>query len=130
LYVAAVDFSIFNKKTIPILWITLLAASLNLTLNVLFIPYFGVWAAVWATMAAYLSLPILGFFVIKENREMRKKIRPGYLVLFTALMAWGCYSMFHIGIYLRLLISVVILLLAVVIYHAKMKQFFKLINHE
>ncbi|MFM7619368.1 MAG: oligosaccharide flippase family protein [Bacteroidota bacterium] len=130
LYVAAVDFSIFNKRTVPILWITLIAALLNLIINLVFISDYGAWASVWATFISYLSLPILGFYLIKENFEMRKKIMPIVLIVLTVLSAIGCYSLFNIGLPERISVTVAILLVAFLVYRYKMKVFFQLINHE
>ncbi|MFN4885306.1 MAG: oligosaccharide flippase family protein [Bacteroidota bacterium] len=130
LYVAAVDFSIFNKKTLPILWITLIAAAMNLILNVVLIPHIGAWASVWATCISYLSLPILGFYLIQENFEMRKKIMPIALVLVTVLSALGCYALFHVNLIERMSITAALLVLTFFMYWYKIRVFLQLMNHE
>jgi O-antigen/teichoic acid export membrane protein len=130
LYVAAVDFSIFNKKTLPILFITLIAAVLNLLINVVLIPQFGAWASVWSTFISYLTLPILGFYLIRENFDMRKKIMPVFLIALTVLSALGCYSLFNTHLLARIGITCVLLVFAFIIYWYKIRGFFQFINHE
>jgi O-antigen/teichoic acid export membrane protein len=58
---AAVAISVgvyLARRTDLIGWTTLIGAAVNLLLNVLLIPRFGVWGAVWATALGYAAAPI------------------------------------------------------------------------
>ena len=46
------------KRTAMIGWTTMIAAGVNLVLNVLLIPRLGVWGAVWATALGYIAAPV------------------------------------------------------------------------
>lgn len=56
----------FMKKTMPIFLASLLAAILNLVLNLSFIPTYGILAAAWATVAAY-SISLLMLFIMSQR---------------------------------------------------------------
>jgi O-antigen/teichoic acid export membrane protein len=130
MYVAAVDFSIFNKRTLPILWITLISAGMNLIINLIFIPDFGAWASVWATLISYLALPILGFYGIRENAELRKKIKPLHLIFLTLSAAAIGYSLFSISLAPRIVITLILFSVVIGTYKLKFKDVIRKINHE
>src|SRR6185436_1656259 len=46
-----------SKRTDLLGWSTMIGAATNLLLNVLLIPRFGVWGAVWATALGYAAAP-------------------------------------------------------------------------
>lgn len=64
-YTMYVNVETFYKKTFSISVGTMLAAILNIVLNLLFIPYFGYMAAAYTTLVGYLSMLIFHFVNVK-----------------------------------------------------------------
>ena len=79
-YVAVVDKAIFDKRTMEVLKITVVAALSNVLLNLIFIGYYETWAATLNTVIAYFIMGIAGYFLIKNSEEFRKIIRPFELI--------------------------------------------------
>lgn len=80
IYVAIVDKAIFEKKTFQVLRITVVAALSNLLLNLVFIGYYETWAATLNTVVAYFVMALTGYFLIKNNTDFRRVIRPFELI--------------------------------------------------
>lgn len=64
-YTLYVDVETFYKKTFSISVGTMMAAILNIVLNLLFIPNFGYMAAAYTTLIGYLSMLIFHFVNVK-----------------------------------------------------------------
>lgn len=62
LYVASVDFIIYNEKTVSLLKISTAAGILNVVLNVILVPFFGIESAVFATFLSYMYMGVAGHF--------------------------------------------------------------------
>jgi O-antigen/teichoic acid export membrane protein len=58
-YWSSIQLLIFNKRTNKLWRITLIGGILNVVLNLILIPFIGVWGAVWST---YVSLLFIGFY--------------------------------------------------------------------
>ena len=66
LYTFFVNVEIFEKKTARISSMTIIAAIVNLTANLLLVPHFGFTAAAWTTFASYVLLFFLHYFSAKS----------------------------------------------------------------
>lgn len=66
LYCFSIIGLFFEKKTLKVLLVTLTSAVVNITLNLIFIPIYGVMAAVVSTFISYLVLFVLSYFLSKE----------------------------------------------------------------
>lgn len=80
IYVAVVDKAIYDKRTMEVLKITVVAALSNVLLNLIFIGYYETWAATLNTVVAYFIMGIAGYFLIKNSGEFRRIIRPFELI--------------------------------------------------
>jgi O-antigen/teichoic acid export membrane protein len=78
--VAIVDKAIYDKRTMEVLKITLVAALSNVLLNLVFIGYYETWAATFNTVIAYFIMGVAGYFLIKNSEDFRKLIRPFELI--------------------------------------------------
>lgn len=87
LYVASVDFVIYNEKTVSLLKITTLAGVLNVILNVVLVPLFGIEAAVFSTFLCYMYLGISGH-LFKDTRKYLP-VRYHVLPIFAVILASG-----------------------------------------
>jgi O-antigen/teichoic acid export membrane protein len=73
-YVATVDRAIYYGKSKSILKISMIAGVINIILNFILIPYWGVFASVVSTFIGYIYLGFAGFF----DKEIRVHIVESY----------------------------------------------------
>jgi O-antigen/teichoic acid export membrane protein len=98
IYVAIVDKAIYDKRTMEVLKITVVAALSNVLLNLVFIGYYETWAATFNTVIAYFIIGVAGYFLIRNSGDFRKLIRPfeltativivGAIVFFMRDLSW------------------------------------------
>ncbi|EQB0487692.1 polysaccharide biosynthesis C-terminal domain-containing protein, partial [Cronobacter turicensis] len=63
IYLSYVNFTFYKKKTILVSIGTLLAVTINILLNYLLIPKYGIHGAAWATVVAYLMLAFFHYLI-------------------------------------------------------------------
>lgn len=93
LYYANLAFQL-SRSTLGQLWVSLAAALLNLGLNWLWIPRFGLLGAAWATLAAYGLALILGWWLGRRVFPLpmlpADALKPLGATLAMALALWPC----------------------------------------
>lgn len=67
LYNGSTSFIFFEEKTQRLWWITFTCGILNVVLNLIFIPYFGIWAAAINTFIC-ITASHVGVFLLKDLR--------------------------------------------------------------
>jgi O-antigen/teichoic acid export membrane protein len=84
IYVATIDRAIFHEKTKAMLKIAFVAGMLNVVLNLLAIPFFGIQGAVATSFISYVYMGFSGFYV----KEIRAYILEDYkpLLLLAVLL--------------------------------------------
>lgn len=55
-----------DKKMVTIMWIAVINATLNLLLNYLLIPQYGMYGAAYATMITFLSLSVMSYYFARK----------------------------------------------------------------
>lgn len=103
IYVAIVDKAIYDKRTMEVLKITIVAAFSNVILNLIFIGYYETWAATINTVIAYLVMGIAGYFLVKNSGEFRKLIRPFELIVIIVVVGSLIFALRDFSWYWRLL---------------------------
>jgi len=103
IYVAIVDKAIFEKRTMEVLKITVVAALSNVLLNLIFIGYYETWAATFNTVIAYFIMGIAGYFLIKNSGEFRRIIRPFELIATIVIIGAAVFLMRDLSWLWRLL---------------------------
>ncbi len=85
-YIIMLPGVFFREKTIYLLLATIIAAIVNLGLNFIFIPLFGIIGAAYTTIIAYLIMVVIFYFVSRYIYLVEYEIgRIGLVFLFTAL---------------------------------------------
>lgn len=71
IYLSYVNFTFFHKKTFWVSIGTFFALVVNIALNYLLIPHYGIMGAAWATVGAYFLLALFQFliskFIVRDN---------------------------------------------------------------
>lgn len=96
------NLSVWYKNTGKLQYgtaITLIGAGVTLALNALFIPRFGMWAAAWATFAAYFSMVLLSWLWGKKLYPVPYDLRRigGYLVVALVLQTIHLFLRPHLS---------------------------------
>ena len=114
LYTMYVSFAFYYKKTQLIALITIIAGSVNIVLNYLFIPKFGYTIAAWTTLISYVVLFVLHYvnvkFKIKPVWLTNLKIFLPPLLIFFLFVTTFAFLTGTLHNYFILLISKIILL--------------------
>jgi O-antigen/teichoic acid export membrane protein len=80
-YVMVVDNLIIQEKTKKVLLISMSSSVLNIVLNLIFIPFFGIVAAVYSTAFTYLFMGFLGLIVPHLRNQLTFVYFRGYLII-------------------------------------------------
>jgi O-antigen/teichoic acid export membrane protein len=110
IYVAVVDRAIFEKRTVEVLKITVVAALSNVFLNLIFIDFYETWAATLNTVVAYFVMGLSGYFLIKNSTDFRKLICPFELITTIVLVGSGVFAMKDLTWVWRLVASAAVLI--------------------
>jgi O-antigen/teichoic acid export membrane protein len=93
LYYANLAFQL-SRKTLSQLWVSLAAALLNVGLNLIWIPRFGLLGAAWATLLAYGLALVLGWWLGRRVFPLPMlpvhALKPLGATLVMALAMWPC----------------------------------------
>lgn len=91
-YMVAVDFVIFHEKTKSLYQITTVGALLNLVLNLVLIPFFGVHVAIYTTFLSFAYIGISGHHFKSTNAHISKSYHTiWYFFLITGIAAATTY---------------------------------------
>ncbi len=123
LYVASVDFIIFQEKTTSLFKITTLAGILNLVLNVIFVPIYGIEAAIFTTYVCYMYMGMAGHLFKDTRRFIPVSYGVVWLFLGTTITGVGLTYAVEFAWPVKVGITAVILLLFAYWYLKKGKQF-------
>ncbi|NDJ57183.1 polysaccharide biosynthesis protein [Enterobacteriaceae bacterium 4M9] len=116
-YLSYVNFTFFHKKTMWVSLGTLMALLVNIVLNYMLIPIYGITGAAWATVGAYFLLAFFQYliskYVIKEN-----PLSILLLIIYSTFFMTALYVSIEVNkldivhaVTIKIIISVVILVL-------------------
>jgi O-antigen/teichoic acid export membrane protein len=121
LYVASVEFAIFNEKTVSLLKITFVAGVANVLLNIILVPIFGVQAAILSTFACYMYMGAAGHFLPEIKAHLPLNYHPiKVFLIITGLGVLGYYAV-ELDWPAKIGLTLGIILLALAIYRWKGK---------
>jgi len=122
LWVACVDKAIFLEKTGSILKVSLVAGVGNVLLNLIFIPYYGIQAAVLTSFATYLFMGFAGFYIKSLSRHVELNYYPIFWFVTILASTAGAYFSRDLPILYKAIITLLLLMLAGLIYQFKGKK--------
>lgn len=101
-----------EEQTKKVLWLVFVPASLNIILNLIFIPLYGYKAAIYTTLISYWSQMMIPYFV-KYFRDMSKKIYgniqfPLLLVCGLIVIVISANLISTLSIFVKILISLLL----------------------
>jgi len=136
---ANIFFPLFNfgvyslfiiSKTKLVAKITMIAAIINVVLNLVFIPFFNIWASLVSTFVSFLFLSVIVLF-IKEVKKQLAWVFPRLNQVYTLSIIYGLSLTFLVWFlkdsywYFKLMISIISVLLAGVGFYYRKNIFAK-----
>jgi O-antigen/teichoic acid export membrane protein len=129
MYVAAVDRAIFNERSLGLLKISLVAGILNVVLNIIFIPIYGVQAAIFATFLAYMYQGFSGHFFKDFRKYITLKYYPILMLLVIFFVSAAAWWIVEFAIISKALLTATLLMGIVIFYYKYGKAFISNLNH-
>lgn len=109
LYSLYVNIEFYYKKTAGIAIWTCLAATVNIALNIIFIPYFGYVVAGYTTLIGYVLLFILHYRTARkiDDRKIYDEVFLKWIIAGTAGCIWLLYSLYNYLLLRILLVTII-----------------------
>lgn len=128
MYVAAVDRAIFNERSLGLLKISLAAGILNVALNIILIPFFGVQAAIFATFLAYMYQGFSGHFFKDFKKYITLKYHPIFMLVVIFTVSAAAWYIVEMAIPTKAMLTAALLLGIGVFYQLYGKAFISSLN--
>ena len=130
LYIVSVVKSIYLEKTKSILKISLIAALINITVNLLFIPIYGIKTILFSTFISYLYMGFSGFYFSDIKKNIDFSYNP--IIFFVLMIITLIFSLTVLNLNLsnKIVMSLIILLVCIFIYKSKFKKLVQNLNNE
>jgi O-antigen/teichoic acid export membrane protein len=129
-YVAAVDNNIYKENTKSILKITVIGGLINLILNIITIPFWGIKAAVLSTFISYMYTGFSGYFIKDLKKNILFKYNPFIFIGLILVVSSICISVINLNFFLKISLSLMIVLIFFFSYQLKIKFVIKELNQE
>ncbi len=125
--VGAVQKLYFLEKTGRILWITLGAGGVNVLLNLIFLPLWGVQGAAITTLIALLYMGFAGYFIKSIKAEIVEKYRPLRWLLLTVVLTLLAYGARDFVVVSKSILTLIIVAVALAAF-SKLKKMFSAVE--
>ena len=106
----AINFELYKENTKWIAVTTILAAVVNIILNLSLIPKWGIWGASFATFVSYLCSFILHNIVVKQFKSYNIRVRSYYIGIIIVFIGFLTITVLYDYIIVRLVLLLVFLL--------------------
>jgi len=129
-YVVSVVKSIFLEHTKSILKISLGGSLINITLNLIFVPFFGIKAALISTFISYLYLGFSGFYYsdLKDNIDFM--YNPIWFLIIILITLFLSVLILDLNIIIKLILSLIIFITSLLAFFFKGKKLVRQLNSE
>ena len=112
LYIIPLNFLMLKNKTALIPLVTVPSALINVLLNVVFVPYFGIIAAAWSTFLAFLIQLCIVQIIAMKVYPFPYETRRIVLILITTLFVVTLGLLFNISLWADFAIKIIFFFLA------------------
>lgn len=116
LYVAIIDKAIFKEKTKSSLKIVLTAGILNIILNCITIPLFGIQGAVLSSFVSYVFMGFGGFLFKEFRSYVDPELKPIRLLLILFLVSGMAFIFIEFSVLAKIGISMILVLIGIIWY--------------
>jgi len=109
-YMAVANRLIFKELTKTVLFISTVAAAINLVLNIILVPFFGIYAAIFTTFFALLYMGFAGYYIPKTKIHITLSYYPLFWIFLISITTLVVFLLKDIAIIYKLGISFGLLL--------------------
>jgi O-antigen/teichoic acid export membrane protein len=110
LYIIPLNFLMLKNKTFLIPLVTIPAAAINIAINIVLVPYFGITAAAWATFFAFLSQLLIIQIIAMKVYPFPYEFRRISIVLVTAMIIISISSVLNITPWIDFFVKILLFL--------------------
>ncbi|MFT4682886.1 MAG: O-antigen/teichoic acid export membrane protein [Yoonia sp.] len=125
LYVASVEFIIYQEKTMSLFKITTAAGILNVALNLALVPFWGVEAAIFSTFICYMYMGVSGHLFKDTKQYLPLPYYPLTVFAIVTITGFLVYYAVELHWLIKAVITLITLLLAFIFYLKKGKSVIK-----
>ncbi|CAI3506974.1 polysaccharide biosynthesis C-terminal domain-containing protein [Enterococcus cecorum] len=127
--IAANQFLVI-KKTWPNMFILLIGALINILMNLILIPIFGIEGASLATLVGYTVSVIICVIVLCKMRLMviSKKFIVSSMLMVVFLLIWRC--IFNVNVAVSTLLAMALTVIYLLLYISDIKALFRILKNE
>lgn len=129
-YVACVDKNIFLEKTKSILFISVGGGGINLILNLILIPIYGLEAALYTTFLSYLYMGFAGFYIQSLKKNVDFNYSPILFIIIICLTLFLGLLITDANLKIKISLTIFIIFALIIIYKYKLSSFMKDLNKE
>ena len=129
-YVACVDKNIFLESTKSILFISGGGGIINLVLNLIFVPFYGIEAALYITFFSYLYMGFSGFYINSIKKNIDFSYPPILFIIIIFLTLFLAIIIRDIDLIIKAIITILFIISLIFIYNYKLSSFIKELNKE
>lgn len=128
LYIGANARFFYFEKTKSLAKQSFIAGALNIILNIIFIPIWGIEAAAVTTFIGYLFISFSRYYSKTYKEISTLKYYPTYWLLLSIMVAFACYYIAGLSLNLRISIVAVLLIIIFIFIYKYRAYIFKLIK--
>ncbi len=128
MYTACIDRVIFEEKTKSILKISLVGGIINVVLNLIFIPFYGIEAAIFATFFSYMYIGFSGYFIKDVNQFITINYYPIRALTMIIVAAFTAYYCVELPVIWKIGLTGVVLLATVAGYFKYGRKLIAIVN--
>ena len=116
MYLGATNYIFYIERTKKLIYITLAASVISVLLNIIFIPYLGIIAAIITT---YVSLMYMGYsgYYLKEFKDIKVKYYPLLWLFSTFLLTISAYYIVEFDFFTKTIITLSVFSLSIIIFY-------------
>ncbi len=129
-YVSCVDKNIFLEKTKNILLISGGGGLINLILNLMFVPFFGIEAVLYTTFFSYLYMGFSGFYIKSLKKNIDFQYSPIIFIIIIILTLFFGVLVRDADLFFKISLTLIIFLFIFLFFKFQISRFIKEINKE
>lgn len=129
-YVCCVDKNIFLEKTKNILLVSGGGGTINLVLNLIFVPFYGIEAVLYTTFFSYLYIGFSGFYIRSLKNNIDFAYNPIiFIIIILSTLLFGVLIR-DAALLFKVSLTVIIFIFMILLYRFKISKFIKDVNQE
>jgi O-antigen/teichoic acid export membrane protein len=104
-YMAIANRLIFKELTKTVLLISTVAAAINLVLNIILVPFMGIYAAIFTTFLALMYMAFSGYYIPKTRKHVTLNYYPFFWLCLITVSTFVVYGLKDFAVLYKVIIT-------------------------